>query len=189
MVAATIRMSTRCVPLAADPLDREILNGPEQLGLRRQRQVRYFVEEQRAAVGRLELAASSADAGGRALLDAEQFGLEQCFDQRGAIDGDERAVAPPAQLVNLACDQFLADAALAFEENVKSVHATRSIVARSRRIAPVDPIRGAAMSSPLRRSRRSGVPGDAEAGGVLMKRFRERSASCRTKLDAMAIGS
>ena len=103
--------------VAADPLDREILDGAQQLGLRRQRQVGHFVQEQRAAVGVLELAAPAADAGGRAILDAEQLGLEQRFDKRGAIDGDERAVAAPAQFVDLARDQLLADAAFAFEQD------------------------------------------------------------------------
>jgi hypothetical protein len=103
--------------LSADPLDREILDGPKQFGLRRQREVRYFVEEQRAAVGRLELASSAADTGGRAILDAEQLGLEQRFDERGAIDGDEGAVASPAQFVDLARDELLSDAAFAFEQH------------------------------------------------------------------------
>ena len=103
--------------VAADALDREILDGPQQLGLRRQRQVGHFVEEQRAAVGVLELAAAAADAGGRALFDAEQLGLEQRLDQRRAVDGDERPVAAPAQLVDLARDQLLADAALAFQQH------------------------------------------------------------------------
>jgi len=44
---------------------------------------------------------------------------------------------------------------------VKSVQATRSMVARNRRIAPVDPIRGAAISNSGRLSDNSGV-----AGGV-----------------------
>ena len=103
--------------LAADPLDREILDGPQQFGLRRQREVGDFVQEQRAAIGRLELASPAADAGGRAIFDAEQLGLEQRFDKRRAIDGDERAVAAPAQFVDLPCDELLADAAFAFEQH------------------------------------------------------------------------
>ena len=57
--------------LTAHALDGEVLNRPEQLGLRREGQVRDLVEEQGAAIGRFELAPASADAGGRALLDAE----------------------------------------------------------------------------------------------------------------------
>ena len=94
--------------VAADALDGEVLNGAQQLGLRRQRQVGHLVEEQRAAVGVLELAAPALDAGGRPFLDAEQLGLQQRFDQRGAVDRHERPVPPPAQLVNLAGDQLLA---------------------------------------------------------------------------------
>ena len=77
--------------MTADALDRQVLNGAQQLGLRGQRQVGHLVEEQRAAVGVLELPAAAANAGRGALLDAEQLGLEQRLDERGAVDGDERA--------------------------------------------------------------------------------------------------
>ena len=142
-----MRMSTRCVAVAADPLDREVLNGPQQLGLRRQRQVRHFVEKQRAAVGGFELAAAAADAGRRAFLDAEQLRLEQRLDERRAVDGDERPVSAPAQIVNLPRDQLLADAALAFEQHgeVGRRRRVRSVV-RSVCIAGVDPMSGAAPS-------------------------------------------
>ena len=117
MVAATIRMSTRCVPCAADAFDREILNRAQQLGLRGERQVGHFVEEQRAAVGVLELAAAAAHAGGRALLDAEELRFEQRLDQRRAVDGDERSRAPAAELVDLPGDEFLARARFAFDQD------------------------------------------------------------------------
>jgi hypothetical protein len=69
--------------------------------LRRRRQVRDLVEEQRAFVRVLELPAAAADAGRRALLDAEELRLEQRLDDRCAVHRDERRPAPPAQLVNL----------------------------------------------------------------------------------------
>src|SRR3954454_2947767 len=65
----------------------------------------------------LELAATAAHAGRGPLLDAKELGLEQRFDQRGAIDRDKRTVAPRAQLVNLARHQIFADAALAFAQD------------------------------------------------------------------------
>src|SRR5262245_15284459 len=99
--------------MAADPLNRQILNGSEQLRLRRERQVRDLVEKQRAAVGVFELPAPAANARGRALLDAEQLRLEQRFDERRTVDRDERSMATAADVVDLASDQFLADARFA----------------------------------------------------------------------------
>ena len=46
---------------AADALDREVLDGVQQLGLRRRRQIGHLVEEQRAFVRVLELAAAASD--------------------------------------------------------------------------------------------------------------------------------
>ena len=102
---------------AADALDGQVLHRAQQLGLRRERQVRHFVEEQRAHVGVLELAAAAAHAGRRAILDAEELGFEQRLDHRRAVDGHERSAAPAAQLVNLTRHQLLARAALAFDEH------------------------------------------------------------------------
>ncbi len=93
--------------MAADPLDSQLLNRPEQLGLGDTREIGDFVEKQRAGVGQLELAAPSAYAGGRPVLDAEQLGLEQCLDQRRAVDRDEGSMAPATQLVNAPRNQFL----------------------------------------------------------------------------------
>ena len=53
----------------------------------------------------------------RPLFDAKKLGLEQRLDKRRAVDGHERPVPAAAQVVDLACDQFLADAAFAFEED------------------------------------------------------------------------
>ena len=103
--------------VAADALDGEVLNGAQQLGLGRRRQIGDFVQKQRAAIGSLELPSPSADAGRDAILDAEQLGFEQRFDQRRAVDRDERAVAAATQLVDLPRDELFADAALAFEQH------------------------------------------------------------------------
>ena len=100
-------------PGAADAFDREVLDGAEQLRLCRERQVGDFVEKQRAPVGVLEFAAPAPNAGGRALLDAEQFRFEQGFDDRRAVHGDERPLPSPPHLVNLAGDQLLARSAFA----------------------------------------------------------------------------
>src|SRR5207237_153845 len=103
--------------IAADALDDEVLDRAQQLCLRRRGQIRDFVEEQGSTVGRLELSAPAADAGGRSFLDSEQLGLEQGLDQRGAIDRDERPAAPQAAVVDLSRDELLADATLALEQN------------------------------------------------------------------------
>ena len=75
-----MRVLTRLRAGAADPLDGQVLDHAQQLGLRRERQVGHLVEEQRAAVRVLELAAPAAHAGRGALLDAEELGFEQRLD-------------------------------------------------------------------------------------------------------------
>ena len=106
-----MRVSTGDRLAAADPLDHALLKEAQQLDLQRQRDVADLVEEQRAAVGQLDLAVGGLDrAGERALLVAEQLALEQVLGDRRAIDGDELALAA-ARFVNRAGEQFLAGAA------------------------------------------------------------------------------
>ena len=57
--------------------------------------------------------ARAVGAGEGALLVAEQFGLDQVARDRRHVDGDERAVAALAVIVQRARDQFLAGAGLA----------------------------------------------------------------------------
>ena len=103
--------------VAAHALDREVLDGAQQLGLGREREVRDLVEKERPSVGGLELATPATDAGGRAIFDAEQLGLEQRLHERRTVDCDERAVPAPAQIVDLTRDELLAHAAFAFDEH------------------------------------------------------------------------
>ena len=98
---------------AAHPLDGEILDGSQQLGLGGGRQIGHFIQKERALVRVLELAPPAAHARCRAILDAEQLRLEQRFDERGAVDGDERPCAAATRFVQLTRDQFLPRAALA----------------------------------------------------------------------------
>ena len=64
--------------VAADALERLLLQQPQDLGLQGQRHVADLVEEQRAAVALLELAdAAAVGAGEGALLVAEQLALQQ----------------------------------------------------------------------------------------------------------------
>ena len=102
---------------AADAFHGQILKHPQQLGLRREREIGHFVQEERAAVRVLELPAPAADPRRGSLFYPEQLGLEQRFDERGAIDRDERPTSSSALLVKLARDELLAGPALAFDEH------------------------------------------------------------------------
>ena len=98
---------------AADALQLALLQGAEDLGLGRERHVADFVEQQRAAVGLLELSELAAEgAGERALLVAEELRLEQRLGNRRAIELHERPAAASRVLVNGLGDQLLAGAAL-----------------------------------------------------------------------------
>ena len=85
----------------------------QQLDLHRRRHLADLVEEDRAAVAGLNQALLVfVRAGEGAAHMAEQFGLEQCFRHRTAVDGDERTIAPQRQRMYRACDQLLAGAGL-----------------------------------------------------------------------------
>src|SRR5678815_4391417 len=74
--------------------------------------------EQRAAVGRLELALLVRDrAGERALDVAEQLALEQVLWNRPAVDRDEWLAVAGRAVVDLARDQLLAGAGLAGDQH------------------------------------------------------------------------
>ena len=90
----------------------------QHLGLRLQAHVADFVEEQRAAVGLLELAfLVGGRAGKRALAMAEQFALDQVFGNGGAVDLDEHGVLAQALRVDGARRQFLAGAGFAVDQH------------------------------------------------------------------------
>src|SRR5207248_3465278 len=100
--------------LAADALELPFLQQAQELGLHRSGHVANLVEEQRAAMGLLELAEMSRRrAGERAFLVAEELRLDQLGRNRRAVHGDERLVLPRASIVNRARDQLLAGTGLA----------------------------------------------------------------------------
>src|SRR5207247_8526195 len=75
-------------------------------------------EHERAVVGELELPATARQrARERALLVAEELGLDQLVRDRGAVDLDERLLAPRRPGVDGACDQLLATAVLAADQH------------------------------------------------------------------------
>src|SRR6185312_9847416 len=102
---------------AADPLEPLLFERAQDLRLQREREIADLVEEQRAAVGQLEFTRFPIGGPGeRPLLVAEQLGLEQRLRDRRAVDRDERTVGPRAECMQGSREQFLARAALAFEE-------------------------------------------------------------------------
>ena len=115
--------------VAADSFDCQVLKRAQQLRLRRERQVSDLIEKQGAAVGALELAAAAAHAGRRAVLDAEELGLEQRFDDGRTIHRHERPAPASADFVNLPRHQLLASAALAVDERdeVRCCHSLDAI--------------------------------------------------------------
>ena len=82
------------------------------------RQVADLVEEQRAFVGRLDLADGLLDrAGEGAALVAEQLAFQQVFRDGAAVDGDERLLGARAEVVQRAGQRLLAGAALAEQQH------------------------------------------------------------------------
>ena len=102
----------------AEALVFAFLDQPEQLGLNLHGQVADFVEEQRAAFGRLHLAPVVLDGPRvRAAHVAEQFAFQQLLRQAGATDGDKGPVGELAVLMQHARNHRLARAAFAENEN------------------------------------------------------------------------
>lgn len=78
-----------------------------------------FVEEQRAAVGKLELAdAALLRAGERTGLMAEQFALDHRLGQRAGIDCHERPLAAAGQIVQGAGHYLLAGAGFTQNQHI-----------------------------------------------------------------------
>ena len=75
----------------AQPTDLSLLDGGEQLGLHRQREVTYLVEKQRTACGYFHTSCLGlAGIGKGAFLVAKQLAFEQLFGDTTQVDGDER---------------------------------------------------------------------------------------------------
>ncbi len=105
-------------PRRSEPLDLALLQHAQHLGLRLGAHVADFVEEDRAAVGLLELAdLLLGRAGERSLLVAEQLRLDQLLGNRRAVHLDEALAAAQAVAMDRPRDQLLADAALALDQH------------------------------------------------------------------------
>src|SRR5206468_9128627 len=102
----------------AHALDLALLQEAQQLDLERQAHLRDLIQEERAAVGRLDLPLPLlVSAGEGALFMAEELALEQRLRDGAAIDGDEGLGMARAVRVDGLGHQLLAGAALALAEN------------------------------------------------------------------------
>ncbi len=118
MVAAIIRTFDLERLIAADPLELLFLQDAQQLGLGLQTHVADFVQEQRAAVGRLELAlAPRRRAGKGALLVAEQLALDQLARERRAVHRDKRRAGARTAEMDRVRHQLLAGARFAPDQH------------------------------------------------------------------------
>src|SRR5712692_1121617 len=105
--------------VAANAFDLTFLEHAQQLGLHGQWHVADFIEENRAVFRLLELAEMTVRGSGeRALLVAEELGLDQFRRNRSAVESDEWPRGAWAAVVQSACDQFLSGAG--FSENADS---------------------------------------------------------------------
>ena len=108
-------MPTSC--LLADRAHGFFLNDAQQLDLHVQRQIRDFIEKQRAAFRGLDQPLLVAHrAGEAAALVTEELAFHEFGGNRAAIDRHERAVAARAGFMNEFRHQFLAGAG--FAENM-----------------------------------------------------------------------
>src|SRR5262249_5600823 len=103
---------------AADALEASLLQIAEQLRLELRGEIPDLVEEDRPAPRRLEATGLVLPrAGERAAHVSEELALEEMLGERGARDGDERALAPGAPVVDRRCQDVLAGSALAAEQD------------------------------------------------------------------------
>jgi len=103
---------------AADALQLAFLQHPQQGRLGPRSQLDHLVEEDGAAVGPLETpGARVGRAGVGALVDAEQFRLDQVRRDRRAVDRDEGLLGPLATQVHAARDHLLAHPGLAQQQH------------------------------------------------------------------------
>src|SRR5690348_4052431 len=104
--------------LAADAIDRSLLQNAEHLGLSRETEIADLIEKERATIGRFEFSRSLFDSGGHAPLDTIQFRFDQILGQSRAIQRDERLIVAWAVVMYRLGNQFLSSAALPLDQHV-----------------------------------------------------------------------
>jgi hypothetical protein len=108
----------RLASRAAEPAHGALLEDLQQLGLHGERQEPDLVQEDRAAVRRLEQSGLGlAGIGERAALEAEELGLQQRLGNRAAVDVHERTGGPRATAVDRRGQEPLARPRLAENED------------------------------------------------------------------------
>ena len=103
---------------AAEPADVALLDGGQDLGLRRQGQRAHLIEEQRAAVGGLKEAdPGPLRVGERPALVPEELRLGEGVGQRRAVQGDERFSLPGPLAMQPAGENALSRPGFALDED------------------------------------------------------------------------
>ncbi len=103
---------------AAHPLHLASLDGAQEPRLQREIELAELVEQERAAVGLLERAATLDEGPGeRAPLVTEQRGLEQRGGDRRAVEDHERPAGPRARAVEHLGEDLFACAGLALDDD------------------------------------------------------------------------
>src|SRR5690349_3549145 len=103
---------------SADAAHGAFLQHPQQLRLCGKIQRINFVEKERPAGSFFEkTAAVFVSAGERAALMAEEFGFDQCFGDRRAVDIYKRCIMSWTQVVNCTCGQFFSGTGCAGDQD------------------------------------------------------------------------
>ena len=104
--------------VASDRFHLAGLERPEQLHLRARRQIADLVQEERAAVGRLEETCACGECRREGTAGVpEELALDQLLRDRCAVDRDERLACASRSLMDLARHELLTRAALAEHED------------------------------------------------------------------------
>ena len=121
------------VPVRADPRERAVVNHPQELGLKRRRQLRDFIEKDRPAVRLLEPADALLEGPGeRSLFMAEKLALQEVLRNRGAVYPDHGSLCARAPGMNQVGDDFLAHPAFAREQDSRLGRGDQGGVAENR---------------------------------------------------------
>jgi hypothetical protein len=103
---------------AAQPFEFPLLQNAKKLSLKAGRDIADLIQEKRSMIGCLKASHALCDGAGEgAFLVAEEFALKQAFGDSRAIQADEWAATPAAELVNQACEQFFACTSLAVDND------------------------------------------------------------------------
>src|SRR5260221_12520575 len=105
-------------PRASQPLELRFWQRAEQFGLQFERNLSYFVQKNRAAIGHFETANALRDRSRKcAFLVSKQLAFQQARRNGRAVQLNEGLRAPWAQIMNGARDQFLSRACLAINQD------------------------------------------------------------------------